>query len=97
VALDGQSVPGRVAPALAENGIELVVPECAGDEDLTRHAADADVVWVFGGSRVVTAGNLGLLGRSGRPGASTNHIPCELPQVKRFCRIGWQAARGTVV
>jgi D-3-phosphoglycerate dehydrogenase len=45
---------------------------------LTRHAADADVVWLFGGSRVLTAHNLGLLGRCGaivRTGSGTDNVP----------------------
>jgi D-3-phosphoglycerate dehydrogenase / 2-oxoglutarate reductase len=80
VALDGQTVPGWVAADLAIKGIDLVVHECLTDEDLARWAADADVVWVFGGSRVLTARNLGLLARCGaivRTGSGTDNVPVE--------------------
>ena len=80
VALDGQTVPGWVPEDLAKEGIDLVVHECKTDEDLARHAADADVVWLFGGSRVLTAGNLALLPRCGaivRTGSGTDNVPVE--------------------
>jgi D-3-phosphoglycerate dehydrogenase len=76
--LDGQTVPGWVAEGLAEKGIDLVVRECVTDEGLARHARDADVVWLFGGSRVLTAHNLGLLPRCGaivRTGSGTDNVP----------------------
>ena len=78
VALDGQTVPDWVPTDLAREGIDLVIHECVTDEDLTRHAADADVVWLFGGSRVLTARNLALLSRCGaivRTGSGTDNVP----------------------
>jgi D-3-phosphoglycerate dehydrogenase len=80
VGLDGQTVPDWVPASLAQQGIDLVVHECKTDDDLLRHAADADVVWLFGGSRVVTATNLGLLPRCIgiiRTGSGTDNVPVE--------------------
>lgn len=80
VALDGQTVPDWVPQTLAREGIDLAVRECKTDEELTGHAADADVVWLFGGSRVVTAHNLALLRRCGaivRTGSGTDNVPVE--------------------
>jgi D-3-phosphoglycerate dehydrogenase len=80
VALDGETVPGWVPAELAEKGIDFVAQECRADEELARQAADADVVWVFGGSRVVSAANLGLLPRCGailRTGSGTDNVPVE--------------------
>lgn len=80
VGLDGQTVPDWVPTDLAAAGIHLVVHECLNDEDLARHAADADLVWLFGGSRVVTAGTLSRLARCGaivRTGSGTDNVPVE--------------------
>src|SRR5262249_22304004 len=80
VALDGQTVPDWVPTELTQKGIALVVHECLTDEDLAQYAAGADVVWLFGGSKVVKAGNLGLLPRCGaivRTGSGTDNVPVE--------------------
>ena len=80
VGLDGQVVPEWVPSELAREGIELGVRECLTDEDLASHAADAEVVWLFGGSRVLTERNLGLLPRCGaivRTGSGTDNVPVE--------------------
>jgi len=80
VALDGQTVPDWVPTDLAQEGLDLVVHECVTDEDLAQYAADADVVWLFGGSRVLTARNLALLSRCGaivRTGSGTDNVPVE--------------------
>lgn len=80
VGLDGQTVPSWVGPDLAARGIDLVVHECRNDEDLKRHAADTDLVWLFGGSRVLTEHNLSLLPRCGaivRTGSGTDNVPVE--------------------
>ena len=61
VGLDGQTIPDWVPTRLADHGIELHVAECVTDEDLARHAALADLVWLFGGSRVLHAQNLAIL------------------------------------
>ncbi len=78
VGLDGQTVPDWVPKSLADHGIELNVAECLTDEDLARHAAAADLVWLFGGSRVLNAQNLALLPRCGaivRTGSGTDNVP----------------------
>jgi D-3-phosphoglycerate dehydrogenase len=80
VALDGQTVPDWVPTELAQEGIDLVVHECLTDDDLKQYAADADIVWLFGGSRVVKASNLTLLPRCGaivRTGSGTDNVPVE--------------------
>ncbi|MBI1917912.1 MAG: C-terminal binding protein [Planctomycetes bacterium] len=79
-ALDGQTVPDWVPLDLAREGIDLVVHECVNDEDVAQYAADADIVWLFGGSRVLTARNLALLPRCGaivRTGSGTDNVPVE--------------------
>jgi len=81
VALDGQTVPDWVPENLARKGIDLAVHECLNDEDLAQYAADADIVWLFGGSRVVKAHNLTLLPRCGaivRTGSGTDNVPVEV-------------------
>ncbi len=80
VALDGQTVPGWVADELSAKEIDFIAQECRTDDDLAQHAGDADVVWVFGGSRVVTATNLKRLPRCGailRTGSGTDNVPVE--------------------
>jgi D-3-phosphoglycerate dehydrogenase len=80
VALDGQTVPDWVAAELAQAGIDFAASECTTDEELVQLAGDADVVWVFGGSRVVTATNLPQLKRCGaivRTGSGTDNVPVE--------------------
>jgi D-3-phosphoglycerate dehydrogenase len=80
VGLDGQVVPDWVRTRMVQEGIDLIVQECRTDEDLSRHAADADVVWLFGGSRVLNARNLELLPRCGaivRTGSGTDNVPVE--------------------
>lgn len=80
VALDAPAVPDWVRAELAQAGIDLVVRECKTDADVAQVAADADVVWVFGGSRVVTAANLPNLPRCGaiiRTGSGTDNVPVE--------------------
>ena len=89
VALDGQTVPDWVPENLAQQGIDLVVHECLTDEDLAQYAADADLVWLFGGSRVLTARNLALLPRCGaivRTGSGTDNVPIE-EATRRLVRI----------
>jgi D-3-phosphoglycerate dehydrogenase len=78
--LDGQTVPDWVFEKLKQHGISLVVRECVTDDDLARHAADADVAWLFGGSRVITASNLPFLKQCGailRTGSGTDNVPVD--------------------
>jgi D-3-phosphoglycerate dehydrogenase len=65
---------------LSDNRIELIHEECDTPEQVLSVAADADVVFVAGGSRVVTAEVLGGLERCGallRSGAGTDNIPVD--------------------
>jgi D-3-phosphoglycerate dehydrogenase len=80
VDLDGQTVPDWVPQALDQEGIELVVHDCTTRAELTVHAGDADVVWLFGGSRVLQGGNLAALPRCRaivRTGSGTDNVPVE--------------------
>jgi D-3-phosphoglycerate dehydrogenase len=78
VGLDGQTAPGWVAARLAQEDVEFSVKECTTADELARQGGDADVIWVFGGTRVVTAERLALLPRCGaivRTGSGTDNIP----------------------
>src|SRR5439155_3945728 len=58
----------------------LAARECVSDEEAVRLAADADLVWVFGGSRVLTAPSLERLPRCAaivRTGSGTDNLPVE--------------------
>jgi phosphoglycerate dehydrogenase-like enzyme len=80
VDLDGQTVPDWVRASLDPEGIELVVHDCATGAELAAHAGDADVVWLFGGSRVLLGGNLAAVPRCRailRTGSGTDNVPVE--------------------
>jgi D-3-phosphoglycerate dehydrogenase len=80
VALDGQTVPDWVAAELARQGIDLAARECATDEEALRLAGDADLVWVFGGSGVLTAQSLERMPHCRaivRTGSGTDNLPVE--------------------
>jgi D-3-phosphoglycerate dehydrogenase len=80
VALDGLTAPDWVAPTLARENIDICIGECTTDEALLQAASDADVVWLYGGSRVVTERNLPLLPRCGaivRTGSGTDNVPVD--------------------
>src|SRR5262245_49985153 len=62
VDLDGQPVPGWVRESLHPGRIELTIHDCTSREEVAQHAADADIVWLFGGSRILQ-GNLDVLQR----------------------------------
>jgi phosphoglycerate dehydrogenase-like enzyme len=56
-----------------------VAQDCRSPEDLARHAADADVVWVWG-SHILTAERLAGLPQCGaiiRTGSGTDNVPVE--------------------
>jgi len=80
VANDMPPTPEWVARSLAERGIDLLERACASAAEVVAAAANADVVWLMGGSRVVTADVLPLL-RSCRvilrTGTGTDNIPVE--------------------
>jgi D-3-phosphoglycerate dehydrogenase len=80
VDLDGQTVPDWVAETLTREGVDLVIHDCTTREDLTSHAADAEVIWLFGGSRILQDGNLDALPRCRailRTGSGTDNVPVD--------------------
>ena len=80
VDLDGQTVPDWVRQCLDREGVELVVHDCATRAELATHARDAEVVWLFGGSRVLLGGNLDVLPCCRailRTGSGTDNVPVE--------------------
>ena len=79
-AIDAPEVPAWVAPQLAEKNIDLVIHECTTQDELLKYAGDADIVWLFGGSRILTPERLGLLPMCKAiicMGSGTDNIPVE--------------------
>jgi D-3-phosphoglycerate dehydrogenase len=80
VALDGHEVPKCVYEQFEREAVQLVVKPCSNRQELAEYAGDADIVWLFGGSHVVTAENLALLPRCGaiiRTGSGTDNVPVD--------------------
>lgn len=80
VDLDGQTVPDWVPETLSREGIDLTFHDCKTRAELSAHAADADVVWLFGGSRILQGGNLDAVPRCRailRTGSGTDNVPVE--------------------
>src|SRR5262249_44267483 len=78
VAHEGVTVPESMPVELARHGIDFVAHECRTRAELAQHAGDADVVWVFGGSRILTAETLAAIPRCGaiiRTGSGTDNVP----------------------
>ncbi len=78
VDLDGQVVPDWVRETLDRDGIDLIIHECATRAELAEHAGDADVVWLFGGSRILQHGNLAAVPQCRailRTGSGTDNVP----------------------
>jgi D-3-phosphoglycerate dehydrogenase len=74
-------LPDWVPATFAKDNLAFVAQECTNTEQLRGCAADADVVWIFGGSRVVTTDNLPLLTRCGaivRTGSGTDNVPVQV-------------------
>ncbi len=74
---DSYPVPDWVRAMLADANVDFVVQACATPADLSQHAADADLVWVWGSS-VVNADTLALLPQCGaivRTGSGTDNVP----------------------
>jgi D-3-phosphoglycerate dehydrogenase / 2-oxoglutarate reductase len=79
VHLDGQPVPEWVPRTIEQEGIVLAIRECTTRDELAEHAADADVVWLFGGSLVLN-GNLDVLKQCWaivRTGSGTDNVPVQ--------------------
>lgn len=77
VDFNGLDLPDWVAPELAQAGIDFAARQCDTPTELAQHAADADVVWLWG-SRVISAEGLRALPRCGaiiRTGSGTDNVP----------------------
>ena len=80
VHMDPEELPDWVPETMASHSIEFVFEECETHSQLVSCAGDADVVWIFGGSHIVTAENVADLRRCGaliRTGSGTDNIPIE--------------------
>ena len=80
VDLDGKPVPDWVPRQLRDEGISLVMHDCHSVDDLKSHAADAEVVWLFGGSRILMNGNLDAVPKCWaivRTGSGTDNVPVD--------------------
>ena len=88
VDLDGQVVPAWVRDTFEQADIELVVQECRALGELASCAADADIVWLFGGSPVLQDGNLDAV--------SPPKEICTSPEVTSITRIEIFRKSGTL-
>ncbi len=89
VHMDPEALPEWVPETMANHDIEFVFQECETRAQLAACAGDADVVWIFGGSHIVTAESMADIPRCGaliRTGSGTDNIP-----------IGAATARGIIV
>jgi phosphoglycerate dehydrogenase-like enzyme len=87
VDLDGHAVPDWICQDLKREGIELTIAPCSTRADLAANAADADVVWMFGGSRILTNGNLAAARRCWaivRTGSGTDNVPVDEATSRRI-------------
>ncbi|MEM7535675.1 MAG: NAD(P)-dependent oxidoreductase [Chloroflexota bacterium] len=55
------TVPKWVPGALANEGIDLVAKRCQTNEEMIEIAKDADILWVYGGTRLATKENMSQL------------------------------------
>ena len=75
-----QRFPKWVAHYLKDHGIDNEYCPCYTREDLEKYASDADVVWMFSGSRILTAENIAVLERCGailKVGSGVDNIDVE--------------------
>jgi len=80
VDLDGHQCPEWVIERLTRAGIDLMVRQCNTKEELAQHAADAEIVWLFGGNRVLHGGTLEVLPKCRgivRTGSGTDNVPVD--------------------
>lgn len=78
---DGHAMPDWVPNRLQEGGVDLTVAICWSKEELAQHAADADVVWAYGGRGLLKGENLSVLERCGailRTGSGTDNVDVPL-------------------
>ncbi len=72
VAWDSEEISEWVRPQIEAAGVEFVMRQCETSEEVVDTARDADVVWVLGGSILLTAEILPRLERCG-----TDNIPVD--------------------
>ena len=87
VDLDGHPVPDWVCQSLGREGIELTIAPCNTRAELEANAAEADVVWMFGGSRILANGNLSAVPRCWaivRTGSGTDNVPVDEATSRRI-------------
>ena len=73
-------IPEWIQAGLNENNLDWAYQECTTREELSGFASDADLIWVHGGSKVVTEDSINDLKRCGaiiRAGSGTDNIPVE--------------------
>ncbi|MFN8007692.1 MAG: hydroxyacid dehydrogenase [Terriglobia bacterium] len=78
VHMDEVTFPDWVSQKLKEEGVDLIVQECSTRDELLQVAKDADVLWLLGGSRILTPEILNQLPRCGailRSGSGTDNVP----------------------
>lgn len=80
VAIDRAEVPVWLRPRLEAHGVELVIQLCDSSEAVARASQNADVIWLFGGSTLITPETLRQTPRCGailRTGTGTDNVPVE--------------------
>jgi D-3-phosphoglycerate dehydrogenase len=80
VDLDGHQCPEWVIEKLTQSGIDLMVRQCNTKDEMAQYAADAEIVWLFGGNRVLHAGTLDVLPKCRaivRTGSGTDNVPVD--------------------
>jgi D-3-phosphoglycerate dehydrogenase len=80
IANDWKPAPDWVGSKLSEAGVVLCERDCGGENDVLEVAADADVVWLMGGSCLLTESLLRRLTRCRvvlRTGTGTDNVPVD--------------------
>ena len=80
VAWDADQMPAWVPTHIEAAGVDFVARQCQSPGEVVDTAREADVVWVMGGSPLITAEILPQLSRCGaliRSGSGTDNIPVE--------------------
>jgi len=80
VAWDADEMPDWVRTRIEADGIDFIAQDCESSEQVVQMAGDADVVWVMGGSLLITPEILPQLEQCGaiiRSGSGTDNIPVE--------------------
>lgn len=82
VALDSNTgaIPDWVSATFRSEGVHFVYEECTTKDDIARVAGNADLVWLFGGSKIINGDTLPVLEKCGaviRTGSGTDNIDVE--------------------